>query len=73
MVYLVICITFSPRPWRMSWRNTLALNHAHLELSDKGNAIKGLVVCYVVWLRSMINVWFVDQHKVCGSGSHPLL
>ena len=28
--------------------------YAHLGLSDKGRAIKGLVVCYVVWLGSMI-------------------
>ncbi len=28
--------------------------HAPLGLSDKGLAIKGLVVCYAVWLGSMI-------------------
>ena len=30
------------------------LNHALLGLSDKGRAIKGLIVCYVAWLGSMI-------------------
>ena len=43
---------------RMSRENALALNwrnslHAQLGLPDIGRAIKGLVVCYVVWLRSM--------------------
>ena len=28
-------------------------NHAQLELPGKGNTIKGLVVCYAVWLVSM--------------------
>ncbi len=28
--------------------------HAQLELPDRVRAIKGLVICYVVWLGSMI-------------------
>ncbi len=32
----------------------IAHYHAQLGLLDKGRAIKGLVVCYVVWLGSMI-------------------
>ena len=28
--------------------------HAQLGLPDKGRAIKGLILCYVVWLRSKI-------------------
>ena len=33
--------------------------HAKLGSSDKDRAIKGLVVCYVVWLRFMkgVGVW----------------
>ena len=27
--------------------------HAQLELPDDGHAIKGLIVCYIVWLRLM--------------------
>ncbi len=46
-------------------KQTQLIDHAHLRLSDKGCAMKGLVVCYVVWLGSM------DQRKV--RGSSPLL
>ncbi len=42
--------------------------YAHLGLSDKGRASKGLVVCYVVWIGSMIygmiGLW--DKYKVRG-------
>ena len=39
----------------MPWPQTGATNyHAQLELPDKGSAIKGLDVCYEVWLGSMI-------------------
>ncbi len=38
-----------------AWPQTGAIQyHAHLGLPDKVRAIKGLVVCYVVWLGSMI-------------------
>ena len=39
----------------MPWPKTIATHyHAQLGLPDKGRQIKGLVVCYVVWLRTMI-------------------
>ncbi len=39
----------------MQWPKTGATHsHARLGLRDKGRAIKGLVVCYVVWLGLMI-------------------
>ena len=39
----------------MPWPQTGATHyHAQLGLPDKDRAIKGLVVCYVVWLGSMI-------------------
>ena len=38
----------------MPWPQTGATHyHAQLRLPDKGRAITGLVVCYVVWLGSM--------------------
>ena len=38
----------------MPWPQTDATHyHAHLGLSDKGLAIKELVVCYVMWLGSI--------------------
>ncbi len=40
---------------QVPWPQTgITHQHAQLGLSDKGRAIKGLVVCYVVWLGSMI-------------------
>ena len=44
----------------MSMGNALAPNwhisfYVQLGLPDKGREIKGLVVCYVVWLGSMIS------------------
>ena len=40
----------------MLWPQTDATHyHAQLRFPEKGLAIKELVVCYVVWLRSMIN------------------
>ena len=39
----------------MSWPQTGATNyHGEVGLSDKGRAIKGSVVYYVVWLGSMM-------------------
>ena len=39
----------------MPWPQTGATHyHAQLEPSEKGRAIKGLVVCYVVWIGSLI-------------------
>ncbi len=39
----------------MPWPQTGTTHYyAQLELPDKGLAIKGLIVCYVVWLGSMI-------------------
>ena len=54
--------------WGMPWPQTGATHyHAQLGLPDKGRAIKGLVVCNVVWIGSMI----YGRRKVRGSG--PLL
>ena len=36
----------------MPW-NPKQAQHAQVGLPDKGRAIKGLVVCYVIWLGSM--------------------
>ena len=39
----------------MSYPKTGATHyHGQLRLMDKGRAIKGLVVCYIVWLVSMM-------------------
>ena len=39
----------------MSYPKTGATHyHGQLRLMDKGRAIKGLVVCYIVWLGSII-------------------
>ncbi len=39
----------------MPWPQTTGATHHHTQLGlvDKGSAIKGLVVCDVVWLESM--------------------
>ena len=50
----------------MPWPQTGATHYlAQLELPDKGRAIKGLVVCFVVWLGSMIifMVWMAIMLK----------
>ena len=50
----VRCPTSIVRVGGMSCPQTGATHyHAQLELPDKGRAIKGLVVYYVVWLGSM--------------------
>ena len=41
--------------------------HSWLGLSDKGRAIKGLVVCYVVWLGTMIYEMDLWTSAVCVS------
>ncbi len=44
-------------------------NHAQLGLQDKGHAIKGLEVCYLVWLGSMKGMFlriFVGLVPFCG-------
>ena len=39
---------------------------AQLEISDKVHAIKGLVVCYVVWLGSMKGIGLRNCTKCVG-------
>ncbi len=47
----VRCAALIVRVWGMPWSQRGATHyHAQLGLPDKGYAIKGLVVCYVVWL-----------------------
>ena len=47
--------------------------HAHLGLPDQGCAIKGLVVCFVVWLGSMVRslalvvVRVANEPKYCNT------
>ncbi len=51
----VICVALIVRLGGMPLPQTGATHyHAQLRPPDKGRAIKGLVVCYVVWLWSMI-------------------
>ena len=51
----VRCVTLIVRVGGMPWPQTGATHyHAQLGLPDKGRAIKGLIICYVVWLVSMI-------------------
>ncbi len=50
----VRCATLIVRVRGMPWHQTRATHyHADLGLPDKSRAIKGLVVCYVVWLVSI--------------------
>ena len=52
-------------PWPKTGANQY---HAQFGLPDKGRAIKGLVVvCYIVWLGSMINgawVWSLGVDRM---------
>ena len=51
----VRCATLIVRGLRMHWFQTdTTHNHAQLGPPDISREIKGLVVCYVVWLGSMI-------------------
>ncbi len=54
----------------MPWPQTGATNyHAQLGHPDKDRAIKGLFVCYVVWLGSMIygmGLWTQRKVRVYG-------
>ncbi len=50
----VRCATLIVRVGGMPWPKTGAtIYQAQLGLPDNGRAIKGLVVCYVVWLGSI--------------------
>ncbi len=50
----VRCATLKVIVVGMSWpQSGTTYYHAHLGLKDKGRAIKGIVVCYLVWLESM--------------------
>ena len=52
--FYVRCATLIVRVRGMPWHQTRATHyHADLGLPDKSRAIKGLVVCYVVWLVSI--------------------
>ncbi len=52
----------------MPWPQTNAPHyHGELGLRDKGRAIKGLVVCYVVWLGSTMG-WDFGQAEDAWSG-----
>ncbi len=51
--YNVRCTTIIVRVWGMPWPRA-GPNHAWLGLLDEDRAFNGLVVCFVVWLRSMI-------------------
>ncbi len=47
----------------------LGPKQALLGLPNKGRAIKGMVISYLVWLRSMIyGMGLCTKHKVQGSG-----
>ncbi len=51
----------------MPWPQTGAIHsHAQLDLSDKGPATKGMVVCYVVWLGSMKRIGLRTCSKCAG-------
>ena len=69
----VRCVTFIARVGGMPWPQTGTTHyHAQFGLPDKGRAIKGLIVCYLVLLETMIygmSLW--TKRKVRGSG--PLL
>ena len=62
----------------MPWPQTGGTHyHAHLGLPDKGRAIQGFVVCYVVWLESMLyglGLWTsarcVGLVACCGQGGY---
>ncbi len=50
----------------MSWYQTGATHyHGQLGFPDKVHAMKGLVVCYVVWLGSMIYELFLRTSERC--------
>ena len=52
----------------MPWPQTGATQYqAQLGLTDKGGAIKGLIVCYVVWLGSMKGLGLVPS---CGQDGY---
>ena len=52
----------------MPWLQTCAVHyHVQLGLPDKGCAMKGLVVCYVAWLESIIYgmcLWIIARNVV---------
>ena len=49
----VICATTIALVEEMPWPQTGATQYRLVRTSKKGRLIKGLVICYVVWLRSI--------------------
>ena len=60
---LIVWVGWIPRP-----QTSTAQYHAQLGLPDKGRAMKGMVVCHVVWLESRIywmGLWTSARCVIC--------